>query len=154
MSWLARVFGKRNRSKADAIVAGVAPMVGHAALSVLVGLIPSNFGLRDLGGGQQVSNPDRTRDAMAASLRAHDPVTPYLLVDLFRELGLVVNEPGGLALIDRALAEALSAAAQSHSGPTVSLAGFEPESIRQDRLRFSYQQIAQNAAAIADRWSD
>jgi hypothetical protein len=156
MSLLSRLLGKRSPARADVVVSAVAPLVGGEALGLLVSLIPRNFGLRDLGGGQAIGNSARTRDLLTASLHAHEPITPYYLIDLFRGQGLVANEPSGLALFDAALAGSLSAAAQGCSGkpPSVVLIGWEEGTISQDRLRFSYQQIAQNAAAISDRWSD
>lgn len=155
MALLRRLFGTKHPGKADVIVSAIAPQVGGDALALIVHLVPCNFGLRDLGGGQPVGDAAETWDLLTASLQAHQPITPYYLIDLFRGLRLVDSDPSGLALFDATLAGSLSAAAQSCAGvpPVVALTGFVADEVRQDRLRFSYEQIAANAAAISDRWS-
>ncbi|WP_017672524.1 hypothetical protein [Blastomonas sp. AAP53] len=153
---LTRVFARRQPSMANAIVAGMAPLLGDEALAVIVGLIPRHFGLRDLGGAQPIADGAETRQAMADALQQHQPVTPYYVIDLFRRLDLAASDPSGLALFDAALAAELAKAAVARAGkpPQVALSGFDPASIASDRLRYPASAIAANASSIADRWTD
>ena len=138
------------------LVAAIAPMIGGEALALVVQLIPRNFGLRDLGGAAPIGDAAATWDTVTDALQRHQPITPYYLVDFFRELGLVTRDSSGLALFDAALAEQLTKAAQDHRGvvPTITLSGFDVDAISSDRLRYSSADIAANHAAIRDRWQD
>lgn len=138
------------------LVAAIAPMIGGEALALVVQLIPRNFGLRDLGGAAPIGDAAATWDTVTDALQRHQPITPYYLVDFFRELGLVTRDSSGLALFDAALSEQLTKAAQDHRGvvPTITLSGFDVDAISSDRLRYSSADIAANHAAMHDRWQD
>lgn len=142
--------------KAQVLVSAIAPLIGREALTLVVQLIPRNFGLRDLGGSAPIGDAAATWDTVTDALGRHQPITPYYLVDFFRELGLVTRDPGGLALFDAALAEQLTHASQNHAGdaPTIALSGFDLDAISSDRLRYSATDIVANAAAIHDRLND
>ena len=150
------VFARQHPSMALALASGMAPMLGGDALALIVDLIPRNFGLRDLGGGQPIADGEETRQAIITALDQHQPITPYYLVDLLRGLDLVGNEAGGFAVFDAVLAQELTKAAAVQAGrpAQIQLMGFDAASISSDRLRFTAASIATNAAAIADRWSD
>lgn len=138
------------------LVSAIAPMIGGEALALVAQLIPRHFGLRDLGGAAPIGDAAATWDTVTDALQRHQPITPYYLVDFFRELGLVTRDPSGLALFDAALAEQLTRAAGEHIAtmPTVALSGFDLDAISSDRLRYSSADIAANHAAILDRWQD
>lgn len=138
------------------LVSAIAPLIGGEALALVVHLIPRNFGLRDLGGAAPIGDTGATWDAVTDALGRHQPITPYYLVDFFRELGLITRDPSGLALFDAALAEQFTHAAHNHAGnaPTIALSGFDLDALSSDRLRYSATDIVANSAAIRDRWND
>lgn len=142
--------------KAEVLVSAIAPLIGGDALALIVALIPGNFGLRDLGGGVPVGDAAETWNTASRALERHQPITPFYLVDFFRELGLVGREFSGLALFDAALAEQLARAAQQSRGaaPAIALSGFDGDAISSARLRYSRADLAANAAAIRERWQD
>lgn len=141
---------------AEVLVSAIGPLIGGDALALLVQLIPRHFGLRDMGGAKPVGDPAETWEVVRGAFQRHQPISPYYLMDFFRELGLVGRDPGGMAILDMALAGRLAEAAYRHAGdtPHVALEGFSADAISSDRLRYSQADIASNAAAISDRWND
>jgi len=153
---LNRVFARKAPSKAEIVVSVIGPMIGGRALDQTLDFISRHFALRDLGGGEPIADAADRRRLLSAAMAMHQPVTPYALFDLFRDLDLVVSDASGLALFDAALADALNTASAVHAGmeSQVDLADFDGGTIPSDRLRFSAAAIAANAAAIHDRWND
>ena len=151
-----RLLMRQHPSMARALVSGMAPMLGGDALALIVELLPRNFGLRDLGGGRVISDAAETKQAVADALEKFQPITPYYLMDYLRRLDLVGHDAGGFAVFDAVLAQELTKAAAVQAGrpPQIRLMGFDAASISSDRLRFTAEAIATNAASMADRWSD